>query len=496
MGADHHRHFFSVLTIACSLVVVLVVFLLWQPQPIGRVIVAQGGYVTQLDISLDGDSYPLRWVGVYGNVTSGVLDNTVELVADNVVPLTLRYGGAQSDSLLVFASPSGGVNWDNLSVASVSDIDAFMGVSASDPVSASSTLSLWRDFVIGGDTYTLPSVQTLSVNGSFITGFLFSNGEPLMVSALESSSLGFDGSFADFQMMLPVSGFSLTNYSFFVYGENETPTYFSCNDSLDFVARVAQDNVSVNLSWMVPVGASGFELLYLDGAQGGKLDFSKATVVNLGLVSSWVDSSPGYERYYRLRSQLSDGWCLSQERVGTIASDLSDDYNLFSTPFTFVNDSVEEVLRPIWDEFSIINRFNNSAKSYDFFTLIGNSVFKTFDVVQPGAGYWVRVTGDTTLRLAGTLVEGIVEPVSPDYNLVGFPVIDNLDVNDSVSYVLSSIAGSYSLVNEFNNTEKSYEFYFIIGNSVFKTFDQVRPGTGYWIRVTNNDTINYTNNGG
>ena len=473
----------------CFAVLAVIVSLLFSLQHFtGLVSIDTQPGISHMNLSVNVPSS--SWFGVFGNVSATGASNGSFLEGD-VLPLNLSFSAAVTDTRIV-ASVSSTPNWNNLTPASLAQINTFLGLAGADPMSAHNTFTDLVNVTIDNTVYELWSA-TLVANVSSTTGALISDGELLFVTTLQEDMMGFDGSVMDYQLLLPSPISGNANYSFFVFNQDELPPIgsLSCNQSINLSAILGNDNVSVDLSWDAVVGATGYEVLYVNGTGDGYLNFSTAVTVNVGAATSWSDGSNPPARFYRIRVSDGSTSCIANETGGRIVEALSPNYNLFSTPFA--TNTIKETLRSIDGLYNNINEFDNIAKAYKFYIIVGNSVFKNFNDITPGKGYWIRTTQNSNLLLTGILVNNISEALSPDYNLVGFPLIDNSAHDDTIEYVFSSINGSFDNINEFNNTAKAYDFYIIVGNSVFKNFDDIAPGKGYWVRMTQNDTVVYQN---
>ena len=483
---EHQKHAYLVLFFAGFLVVVLFSFLIITPHFTGRII-ADGGKITQVNI--EGQVSAGLWAGVYGNISAvGAASSVVG--SGDLLHVDLSYGRPYTSQTVIVASLANLSSWMNVTPAPLSMVDAFLGVGPGNEESAENTLMERVNFTINGQVLELWSATTMSSVGTYQTGALLIDGSLSFVTK-PTAGLGFDGSLVDYQLLLPVP--SAANYSFFIFEQGSIPgSALWCNVSSNLSAVLAPDNASVILSWSAMPGAASYEVLSLDGPTMGQLDFSGAANVSVA-GTSWTDSAPGEERYYRLRASDGTSACVLNGTAGTMLLDLSPDYNLVSTPFIDANQSVGETLRSIAGSYSEVLVLNNSDKNYHFYLLVGSNIFKDFDAIAPGQGYWIRTTENVSLRLAGRLASTVQASLSPDYNLVGFPVIDNSLANETIPYILTSINGSYSEVLALNNDQKSYNFYLLVGNSVFKDFESIRPGMGYWIRTSQNVTLEYQN---
>ncbi|MBD3209369.1 hypothetical protein GF367_03035, partial [Candidatus Woesearchaeota archaeon] len=386
---DHHEHFYPVLIIAAAGIMVLACFLVLTPRMTGN-IVGVGGNSSALNLVAYNDA--LSWVGLYGNLTTNTTNATLDMVGGQVLQVNLTYSQAFTNDTVIVASMVPDPLWTNISPASHAAVNTFIGKNPADAVSADNTLQELVNFTIDDIIYESWSVAVNSFSGTYQTGALVSNGSLLFVTKPVNGS-GFDNSSVDFQMMLPIPASGVVNYTFFVFEQSEYPgevVELPCNASINLTASLWTDNQSVILEWADIGGATSYEILYVDGLDNNYLNFSSPTVVNNGLVTSWVDAAPSDERYYRIRLNDSNNSCVGQDIVGTLSLNLSPDYNLVSTPFIKENKTVAETLRSIDGDYSEVLVLDNAGKTYQFYLIVGQNIFKNFDDITTGKGYWIR----------------------------------------------------------------------------------------------------------
>jgi len=476
--------FFVVVTV----LIVSFAYLSLQPQVTGE-ITLHGGNITYVNFTVHW--YPSTWIGLYGNISNSTGSSTFAISGAQVVAVNLSYDSPLNNTVVV--ATTGNPDWNNLSSANTSFIDSYMNLSALDQQSGTLTFTDRENFTVGGSQYELWSALTASQTGSYYTGALASNGDLLFITKAQYG-VGFDGSGVDYQLMLPLNNSGAANYTFYVFEEDSLPTpSLNCSAPVNITAYLDVDNVSVVVDWDAVSGADSYEVHYLDGPTGGFLDFSSATVVPVGASTSYTDASDPAERYYRVNVISGAQNCLGNQTAGTIEFNLTPEYNMVSTPFVLDNSTVAEALRSIDGDYNLLYEYDNALHDYYFYFIFGNDIFKTFETIKPGKGYWILVTTPTQLRFSGLMFTNVSSVLSPQYNLVGFPPISNVDQNESVGHVLSSIDGNYTLVYEYDNALHDYYFYFIFGNDIFKTFDSIKAGRGYWILVNDNVTLSYSN---
>lgn len=477
-------------------IVTLIGFLAFESQITGNVaIVVQGGNIMHINISASEDS--TYWVGLYGNITQNGTTQ-VNLTPGFIMNINLTYTNNLTNKTIILATNQTSPTWSNITIANHSDVNTYLNVLSSNQYSSENTFRTSYNFTIENTTYELLAARVNSISGDYYTGVFLTQSHVAFITNAVLNGTAYNGEPAHYQMLLPIPANSSMNYAFTLAENDQALTAppggtLNCSAPINLTASLGSDNSTINISWDPITGVTQYQIYYINEETNGSLDFSNATVVNNGVNTYWLDTQNPQKRYYRIEIDNGGTSCVINQTAGTLVLNLTPDYNLISTPFTPSNATVEETLRSISGDFTTVNEFNNTAKSYNFYVIVGNSVFKNFDTIKPGYGYWVRVTTSTSLRLLGSIANNISQPVSSDYNLLGFPAINNLQNNNTVAYVLSSIDGNYSSVSEFNNTAKSYNFYVIVGNSVFKNFDTIKPGHGYWIRATQTDTLVYQN---
>lgn len=489
---EHHHHFgILIIGLALAVIAVLAGFLTFQA-PITGNVVAIGGELTQVNISV-GESNIL-WVGIYGNISIIGTNGSQEFASGQVFSIDLSFLDIVSNTTFVALSTGNNISWDTLSPASFLEINTYMSLGSSSAYSAENTLTFTHNYSINNITYEAWSAQTNSLNGTYITGAFTDGQELIFMTQVVDNAYGFMNSPTDYQVLFPVSENGTANITFTVFNNDALPgDPLSCNISANFSARIASDNVSVEVYWDAIPGALSYEVLYIEGPSNGFLNFSSATSIPLGTNTLWTDASPSDERYYRLQVNGNIGSCMISETTGTIAVNVSPDFNLLSNPFVAEDKSISEILRPINGKFSEVYEFDNGGKTYNYYIIVGASVFKTFNTITPSKTYWIKTNMNESLRFAGVLHESMNESISPDFNLIGFPTISNNASDDSLLNVFSSITGNFSEVYQFNNDGKMYDYYIIVGASTFKTFNTIKPAKAYWIKTNVNEQLVYEN---
>ncbi|RMF06442.1 hypothetical protein D6764_02285, partial [Candidatus Woesearchaeota archaeon] len=189
---------------------------------IGR-IVAEAGNVTRLDVNKQEPAS--WWDGIYGRLTTlqGASNYTVtggSVAALNLTVLDIGY--FLKPSMNIYAGTVKSINFSALVPANTTEVDSFMGISPSDPLSATSTFVNKTNFTVNNVSMELYSTFTNSPDEKFDLGILKdkNTGEIVFVTHVKPNGTSFNGNTADYQMMLPLKNASSTLYYLSV-GEQE-----------------------------------------------------------------------------------------------------------------------------------------------------------------------------------------------------------------------------------------------------------------------------------
>jgi hypothetical protein len=156
---------------------------------------------------------------------------------------------------------------------------------------------------------------------------------------------------------------------------------------------------------------------------------------------------------------------------------LSTGWNLISIPYTPGSTAISTVLSGISGYYTIVWGYPSQAwKFYDPTDDEGS----TLTTMEPGKGYWIKMTSARTLTASGTTPSTSVGLAS-GWNLVGY----NRTTSGAASTVLSGISGSTTIV--WGYPSQAWKFYDPTDDegSTLTTFT---GGLGYWIRTTGTAT--------
>ena len=164
---------------------------------------------------------------------------------------------------------------------------------------------------------------------------------------------------------------------------------------------------------------------------------------------------------------------------------LYEKWNLISIPFNLLSNNIEEVFDQISDEVEIVWSYDEDG--WHVYSPEGPS---DLTAIEPGYGYWVRVSEDTELVVGGSLLSpGPGVPPSRDlqqgWNLIGRYGLDE----DQTAY-----CALFSLVDTTIGHPRwsalySYDAEGINDHFVPLDVDSLtNPGEGYWIEMDVEDT--------
>ncbi|MFH1649973.1 MAG: hypothetical protein ABIA93_05470 [Candidatus Woesearchaeota archaeon] len=96
--------------------------------------------------------------------------------------------------------------------------------------------------------------------------------------------------------------------------------------------------------------------------------------------------------------------------------------------------------------------------------------------------YWLLLSQAGTFNYEGYVISGQTISLPQGWNLVGMVTDDSIPL----STLFASISGKYSVIMTYNNTAKTYMYYYPSG--VGTTFNMSTPYIGYWINMTSSGT--------
>ena len=148
---------------------------------------------------------------------------------------------------------------------------------------------------------------------------------------------------------------------------------------------------------------------------------------------------------------------------------------------------VSEVLSPIQGQYEIVWAYNASdtADPWKKYVPGAPEWANDLEAMIPGQGYWIKMTQADTLAMGGLPLALTQIDLVSGWNLIGYPSTDSQDIGDA----LSQIDGNYEIVWAYNssNTQDPWKRY--MPGGVGNDLDEMKPGCGYWIKMTQADTL-------
>lgn len=107
-----------------------------------------------------------------------------------------------------------------------------------------------------------------------------------------------------------------------------------------------------------------------------------------------------------------------------------------------------------------------------------NPVFNSLDEVTKGQGYWVRVTNPTEIHTEGVALkpETVAIPLvaAPSWNLIGYPCQSTQAIEDALADIMPFLLQVKDIDGFYDPTFPP----------VFNDLNELSPGKGYWIKVS------------
>lgn len=183
---------------------------------------------------------------------------------------------------------------------------------------------------------------------------------------------------------------------------------------------------------------------------------------------------------------------------------LNKKWNLISVPFVLINDDIEEVLQDVMPNIESVWTYDATTGWYVYHP--GHPELSNLDSITPGWGYWIRAYNPDLLVIGGSLFSPATTPPSrmlkEGWNLIGYYGTEGqsgyygpFGNGKYAGYALFSLGDSYldkgwtSLISywEPSNPNQWYEFGY---------YNEMDPGAGYWISVTEDNKYEYVTNFG
>ena len=161
-------------------------------------------------------------------------------------------------------------------------------------------------------------------------------------------------------------------------------------------------------------------------------------------------------------------WCYPDMELESCASKplfiktLYAGWNLISLPLDPEDNSASAVLSTV--PYDAVYGYNATSKQ-----------FESADVMDPGTGYFVNATAESTWTYSGTAYTSVDVSLKQGLNMVGW-----LNCSKDID-ALSSISGDYYYLEYWNTSTQEFDVYNPAAPSAFNDFTTMDRGTGYFI---------------
>jgi parallel beta-helix repeat protein len=244
------------------------------------------------------------------------------------------------------------------------------------------------------------------------------------------------------------------------------------------------ENVSIswNLSWDDGYRSNNvtrydvYRSSVYDPSRTGYLLLGSMPNGSIGFVDVFAgEGNPSNFFYYVCAVSIDNRSACSIDQVGKFTRSLSKGWNLVSIPLVVGNESIGDVFRTV--SFSELRRYSGSGLNDAWQHYSSVKPYKDFSTVTVQEGYWMNVTDNSSLTIAGIVPVNVSLPLSQGWNLIGYPSMVTRQLGDLLTNV------QWSRAEGFVNTSSPYFL-----TQVYDS-DQVSPGGSLWIHVTSETTL-------
>jgi parallel beta-helix repeat protein len=195
--------------------------------------------------------------------------------------------------------------------------------------------------------------------------------------------------------------------------------------------------------------------------------------------SSYIDAGKGHgdgDNHFYIVCAV-DSWnktACSENQAGKFVRPLSEGLNLVSIPLIQSDERMQSVLKTVpFDRTWTYDSTDQDWKSY----VKSKPYFGEFRYVDHTVGFWINVTGDSNLTVAGVVPETTQISLKSGWNLVSFPSFQQ-------GYQVADLKADVSA----DRVERFYPFWPPYYLRALEDFETLMPGYGYWVHIPQ-DTI-------
>jgi len=168
---------------------------------------------------------------------------------------------------------------------------------------------------------------------------------------------------------------------------------------------------------------------------------------------------------------------------------LAPDWNLVSSPVIPSDSETGTILANLGVDYVSIWAYDGcvSGGTWTSYARTAPPYANSLHNLDEEHGYWLQTTISKTLTLTGTLPLSTQINLCTGWNLISFPS----PIEQKVTDALAGIAGKYNLVYGFDawDTADPWELYSPGAPPQVNDLKKLRPGYGYWIRMTQPATL-------
>lgn len=156
---------------------------------------------------------------------------------------------------------------------------------------------------------------------------------------------------------------------------------------------------------------------------------------------------------------------------GTASINLIDGWNLISLNFQPADPSIAAVLGTVADNCNSVWMFHNGWKAYypDF------PEYSDLDTMEIGWGYWLNMTGATTLSVSGTIPSKTVF-LNAGWNLVGCNSANSMPIAEAIESITGDCESVWVYINGGWNA-------YYPAFPEYSDLENMDPNHGYWIKT-------------
>ena len=188
------------------------------------------------------------------------------------------------------------------------------------------------------------------------------------------------------------------------------------------------------------------------------------------------EGDPSNHFYLVCAKDLRNSTRCSMNQVAKFTKSLSVGLNLISVPLIQSNESVESVLHTV--SFDAVHIYDSQAQDWAHYA--DQKPYLGSLMINHSVGFWVSVTSDSNLTVAGLVPIQTIISLKTGWNLVGYPSFNSSYTTDDLN-----IQTGATRIEGYDPTKVPYHL-----NQLFSA--GMLPGRGYWVWVDTDVTWTVT----